>query len=86
MPIDWNKGLSSADASFLEVSDEEAKLSFEWIGNHNVYLLPSKETFDSCDFTDAILIGDASPTFYTVATFPNYFACDIDNHCLWDKN
>ena len=65
--------------------EREARLNdvliFRWKGNHTVYLMESEEKFHSCNFTNATLVGDVSPTSYTVTQFPAYFACALPSHC-----
>ena len=54
-------------------------LSFEWSENHkhNVYLLPDKNAFDNCEFSNADFIGSSSPTRFTLDSFPTYFGCEM---------
>ncbi len=59
-------------------------INFTWAtGNHDVWLLKDQTAFATCDFTDAVKIGDASPTPYTVLdprkTY--FFSCNKPNHC-----
>ena len=78
--VDWNAVL--LDPSKREiVANLNDTLFFNWTGNHTVYLMESKEKFNACNFTDATLIGDVSPTTYTVTEFPAYFGCALPNHC-----
>ena len=77
------------------------QISFTWPGDaatgglaHNVYLMPSKTAFDSCDFTGATDLGSASgvtfqvrvqglapPRSTTGESSAFYFACQIPGHC-----
>ena len=59
-------------------------LVFEWTGHHDVYLMPDKPAFDDCNFSQAILLGDASPFTYTRWTSDSdtlYFSCSVAAHC-----
>ena len=57
------------------------ELVFRWTNQHNVYLLESEDKFNACDFTNATLVGEVSPTTYNVTQFPAYFSCKIGSHC-----
>ena len=68
------------------------KLSFKYTKYHNVYLMPSQEAYESCDFSAATELASDSygggegsfPNVYeavTTATGTLYFACQISGHC-----
>ena len=68
------------------------KLSFKYTEYHNVYLMPSPEAYESCDFSAATELASDSygggegsfPNVYeavTTATGTLYFACQIPGHC-----
>jgi len=84
--IQWTAGFGdeAARATTANVGDT---LRFVWEGNHNVYKMPNKDAFDSCDFTSgATEWTDVSPFDYTpfepgALLRTAYFACSIADHC-----
>jgi len=79
--INWLSGFSNADARSMELNLGDS-VTFTWIGRHNVYKMPSKEAFDSCDFSNALEIGSDSGVEITLDSLPAYFACEISGHCM----
>ena len=70
------------------------KLVFRYAAHHNVYIMPSKEAYDDCDFSRATKLaardhgggggGDVLPNLYqavAIAAGSLYFACGSPNHC-----
>ena len=85
----WSAMPSSPSTYEVVIGD---KLSFKYTTFHNVYLMPSQEAYDSCDFAAATELASAtqsggegsSPNKYeavTTATGTLYFACQIPGHC-----
>ena len=62
--IDWLAGFSdpSERAKTVKIGDV---LKFTWAYMHNVYLMPSKEAFDNCEFAPENKLSDTSPYTYT---------------------
>ena len=61
-----------------------AQVKFEWSGYHNVYLMPSAEAAELCDFSSATNLGSSSPITYTIpesAQGTVSFACEVGSHC-----
>merc|ERR1711935_97375 len=56
-------------------------MGFSWEGYHDVVILPSKQAFDECDFSNVKSLGFNSPVTYTV-TDTTYFACTVGTHCV----
>merc|ERR1711865_444347 len=83
--IQWTAGFGdeAARATTANVGDT---LRFVWEGNHNVYNMPDKAAFDSCDFTSANRVdGGVSPLdfpFTDALLRTAYFACSIADHCV----
>jgi len=77
--IDWVKGFTDASARATSVNVGDV-LNFSWKGVHNVFVFPTKEAFDACDFGGAKSIGFESPVSHTV-TGTAYFACSVQGHC-----
>ena len=84
LDIDWKKGMTQTAATVGVGS----QVVFEWAKSefHNVYLLPNKADFDSCNFANAqeLATNDQNPFTYTpssAGTF--YFGCQVGNgfHC-----
>ena len=84
----WSAMPSSPSTYEVVIGD---KLSFKYTTFHNVYLMPSQEAYDSCDFAAATELASAtqsggegsSPNKYeavTTATGTLYFACQIPGH------
>ena len=85
----WSAMPSSPSTYEVVVGD---KLSFKYTEYHNVYLMPSPEAYESCDFSAATELASATygggegdtPNKYeavTTATGTLYFACQIPEHC-----
>ena len=85
----WSAMPSSPSTYEVVVGD---KLSFKYTEYHNVYLMPSPEAYESCDFSAATELASDSygggegsfPNVYeavTTATGTLYFACQIPGHC-----
>jgi plastocyanin len=56
-------------------------VTFDWFGNHNVYVHPSS----NCDETDSILVGLATGATYTFTEADVgdlVFACQVSSHCI----
>ena len=47
-----------------------------------VFLMPSAEAFDACDFSGATDLGDESPVTVTVPNGPAYYACQVTESYL----
>merc|ERR1711865_861532 len=91
--VPWLAGFQdeTARSKTAHVGDS---LHFMWEGGgHNVYKMASKDAFDRCDFTDAVMkeacssgatcnLGMDSPVEYTLTELPAYFACEIQDHCV----
>ena len=85
----WSAMPSSPSSYKVVIGD---KLSFKYSEYHNVYLMPSQEAYESCDFSDATELASDSygggegsfPNVYeavTTATGTLYFACEKPGHC-----
>ena len=85
----WSAMPSSPSTYEVVIGD---KLSFKYTAFHNVYLMPSQEAYESCDFSAATELASVSygggegdiPNKYeavTTATGTLYFACQIASHC-----
>ena len=85
----WSAMPSSPSSYKVVIGD---KLSFKYTTSHNVYLMPSPEAYESCDFSAATELASDSygggegsfPNVYeavTTATGTLYFACQIPGHC-----
>ena len=85
----WSAMPSSPSSYKVVIGD---KLSFKYTEYHNVYLMPSPEAYESCDFSAATELASATygggegdtPNKYeavTTATGTLYFACQIPGHC-----
>lgn len=85
----WSAMPSSPSTYEVVIGD---KLSFKYTTFHNVYLMPSQEAYESCDFSAATELANATygggegsiPNKYeavTTATGTLYFACQIPGHC-----
>ena len=85
----WSAMPSSPSTYEVVIGD---KLSFKYTEYHNVYLMPSQEAYESCDFSAATELASVSygggegdiPNKYeavTTATGTLYFACQIASHC-----
>jgi len=91
--VPWLAGFGdeTARSKTAHVGDS---LHFMWEGGgHNVYKMASKDAFDRCDFTDAVMkeacssgatcnLGMDSPVEYKITELPAYFACEIQDHCV----
>ena len=84
----WSAMPSSPSTYEVVIGD---KLSFKYTEYHNVYLMPSPEAYESCDFSAATELASDSygggegdtPNKYeavTTATGTLYFACQIPGH------
>ena len=89
----WSAMPSSPSTYEVVIGD---KLSFKYTEYHNVYLMPSQEAYESCDFSAATELASDSygggegsnPNKYeavTTATGTLYFACQISEHCAADQ-
>ena len=79
--IPWTKGFSGkAEDQTMAVNNGDV-LKFVWAGNHNVYQMKDKATFDACDFAGATNLGAASPVYTTMGAATTYFACKVGSHC-----
>lgn len=73
---EWVLG-ATIDARDFKVGET---LTFEWEGNHNVFIHPSGD----CTEDGAIEVGSTSPASYTFTEADVgavVFACDIGSHC-----
>ena len=57
---------------------------FKWSGQHNVFLMPNKAAYDTCNFDQATELASTSVQEYTykssaAGTF--YFGCKVTGHC-----
>merc|ERR1712032_734367 len=77
--INWISGFRDPSARVTAV-DAGTTLNFSWPGYHDVVIVPSKEAFDSCDFSEGKSLGDESPISSTV-TETTYFVCTVPGHC-----
>ena len=82
LDIDWKLNMKTTKAT-TKVGTE---VVFKWSGYHNVYMFPSKEAFNKCDFSKAKKVGSASQNPFTYkASAPGtfYFGCEVGNgfHC-----
>jgi len=70
--------------------DPSAKVTFQWGGRHNVYLMASAAAYKSCNFDDAKEIAPTS-TFGSVtvdapaAGVTAYYACEVGSHCKYGQ-
>lgn len=78
--INWTAGFIDPSARSVEVT-KGTTLNFRWQGYHNVYKLENRDSFDNCDFSNAVKLTDESPYKYTVELETAYFACSVDSHC-----
>jgi plastocyanin len=77
--VDWfiPVGSASLPSKTAVVGDT---ITFQWSGNHNVYIHPS----GSCSETGKILVGTTSGAKYTFRNSDPaniLFVCDVSNHC-----
>ena len=59
-------------------------VTFEWIGTHNVWLLPDKAAYDACDFSQGKELASTSVNEYThkaLAAGTFYFGCKVTGYC-----
>merc|ERR1712157_147030 len=49
--------------------------------SHDVVVVPTKEAFDACDFSEGVTIGEAPDVEYTVME-TTYFVCTVPGHCF----
>jgi len=84
--LNWQAGFTDtlAREQTIPAGDSITLMWTNDYGSHNVYMMPDKEAFDACDFSDATMLADSSVTEYTftVAEEPMYFACEIQGHCF----
>jgi len=80
MEIDWIAGFASADARAATFA-AGTELIFDWAGTHDVVVLPTKDAFDACDFSDGVPLGEEPGVQYTISE-TTYFVCTIPGHCL----
>jgi len=78
--VNWLFGFRDPSARATSV-EAGTVLTFSWKGYHDVVVLPTKEAFDACDFSQGVSLGDVSPVSYTV-TETTYFSCSVPGHCL----
>ena len=52
--LDWIAQFSVEDKTFTAAGD----VVFSWTGTHNVEKMTSFDAWESCDFSDAALLGD----------------------------
>jgi plastocyanin len=84
--IQWTAGFGDEAARAITANVGDT-LRFVWEGNHNVYKMPNKAAFDSCDFTSGAnrVDGGVSPLdfpFTDALLRTAYFACSIADHCV----
>ena len=82
LDVDWILNMAKTEATVKVNTD----VVFKWGGYHDVYLLPSKADYDSCNFANGNLLAPTSQNSYTYkASSPGtfYFSCSIGNgyHC-----
>merc|ERR1712176_1330764 len=78
--VNWISGFSDPSARVTAV-DAGTTLNFTWQrGYHDVVIVPSKEAFESCDYSQGVSLGDESPISSTV-TETTYFVCTVPGHC-----
>ena len=59
-----------------EVGVYDATLVFEWTGSHDVWEFATEAAWESCDFSDAALLGDASGVAVTSAG-TGFYGCGV---------
>merc|ERR1712146_552051 len=62
MSFDWLSGFTDPAARSM-MATPGSTIELKWTGMHNVYSMASKEKFEACDFSDAVLLGDTSPVY-----------------------
>ena len=82
--IDWKLGMK--DAERAQTVTAGTHVIFKWSGTHNVWLMPNKAAYDSCNFDQATELASTSVNEYTykasaAGTF--YFACKVSIHCQY---
>ena len=56
---------------------------FNWTGTHNLWLMPDKAAYDTCDFSKAKEL-DVNEYIYTpLETGVIYLACQVAGHCAF---
>lgn len=86
--VEWKNDLSPwEDRSVVIQLDGKtaAALSFEWSGNHNVFLFEDEKSFKKCDFSTATQMATTSPYMFSTTTPGTYyFGCGVGKHCKKD--
>merc|ERR1712003_343629 len=87
MELDWTEGFSNPDAR-EQTFDAGTKLIFNWEEiwqgqpvSHDVVIVPTKEAFDACDFSEGVSLGEKPSVEYTI-TETTYFVCTVPGHCF----
>merc|ERR1719446_782069 len=76
------------DAEMKQTVALDTQVVFEWSGYHNVYQLPDKAAFDSCDFSKATKLASSNGSPYTYKASSAgtvYFACEVGGHCRFNQ-
>merc|ERR1712176_1339457 len=87
LELDWTEGFRNPDAR-EQTFDAGTKLIFNWeeiwqgqAVSHDVVIVPTKEAFDTCDFSEGISLGEKPSVEYTIME-TTYFVCTIPGHCF----
>ena len=80
--IDWKLAMTKAEQAQSVALN--ADVTFKWSGTHNVWLLPNKDAYDACDFSQGKELASTSVNEYTykasaAGTF--YFASQVTGQC-----
>merc|ERR1711976_437108 len=84
--IDWRVGMTENEMKLGVALD--TSLVFQWSGYHNVYQLPDKDAFDTCDFSQATKLaspGESPFTYEASSAGKFYFACEVGGHCRFNQ-
>jgi len=77
--VDWRLYSNVADQRMTAAVGDVLK--FNWENAHNVYLMASKEAFETCNFAGATEVSAVSGVTVPVESLPLYFSCSISAHC-----
>merc|ERR1712176_1731360 len=87
LELDWTEGFRNPDAR-EQTFDAGTKLIFNWEEiwqgqpvSHDVVIVPTKEAFDACDFSEGVSLGEKPSVEYTIAE-TTYFVCTVPGHCF----
>ena len=80
----WTKGFSGQASDQALTVAEGDTITFTWSSTHNVYKLAGSTEYGSCSFTGATQqgTGTAGPVSVTVGSTDEYFACQVNSHCI----